>query len=79
MRADEFLKKYGLDGDDDNLKDTSLRGKSLERALHPGMPHAGTPHDWEDWEKFQAEERARANNPAADDPDGTPSGKTDDK
>lgn len=43
MRADEFLKKYGLDGDDDDLKDTSLRGKSLERALHPGMPHAGTP------------------------------------
>lgn len=60
MRADEFLKKYGLDGDDDNLKDTSLRGKSLERALHPGRPHAGTPHDWEDWEKFRAEEQAKA-------------------
>lgn len=60
MRADEFLKKYGLDGDDDDLKDTSLRGKSLERALHPGMPHAGTPHDWEDWERFRAEAKAAA-------------------
>jgi len=60
MRADEFLKKYRLDGDDDDLKDTSLRGKSLERALHPGMPHAGTPHDWEDWERFRAEEKAAA-------------------
>ena len=50
MRADEFLKKYGLDGDDDDLKDTSLRGKS----------HAGTPHDWEDWERFRAEEKAAA-------------------
>lgn len=60
MRADEFLKKYGLDGDDDDLKDTSLRGKSLERALHPGMPHAGTPHDWEDWERFRAQEKVAA-------------------
>lgn len=60
MRADEFLKKYGLDGNDDDLKDTSLRGKSLERAMHPARPHAGTPHDWEDWEKFQAEELAKS-------------------
>jgi hypothetical protein len=60
MRADEFLKKYGLDGDDADLKDTSLRGKSLERAMHLGRPHAGTPHDWEDWEKFKAQEKALA-------------------
>jgi hypothetical protein len=69
MRADEFLKKYGLDGDDDDLKDTSLRGKSLERALHPGRPHAGTPHDWEDWEKFRAEEEAKAHKTASEKPD----------
>lgn len=75
MRADEFLKKYGLDGEDDDLKDTSLRGKSLERALHPGRPHAGTPHDWEDWEKFQAEERARAGQEGAADPEDKPGDK----
>mgnify|MGYP003676737238 CR=1 FL=1 len=22
--------------------------------------HAGTPHDWEDWERYQAEEKAKA-------------------
>ncbi|MFN3580582.1 MAG: hypothetical protein ACK4VV_08950 [Pseudomonas sp.] len=53
MRADEFIKKYGLDKDDER-GDHSLRGKSLERALHPDRPRSGTPHDWEDWEKFQA-------------------------
>lgn len=75
MRADEFLKKHGLDGDDDDdLKDTSLRGKSLQRAIHPGRPHAGTPHDWEDWEKFQAEEQARADAKHA----AKPAGKADD-
>lgn len=79
MRADEFLKKYGLDGDDDDLKDTSLRGKSLERALHPGMPHAGTPHDWEDWERFQTQERSKAENTDADDPAGESPAETDDK
>lgn len=55
MRADEFLKKYGLDGKDDDLKDNSLKGKSLERALHPSRPKAGTPHDWEEWEAYKAE------------------------
>ncbi|SDT19850.1 hypothetical protein SAMN05216421_3132 [Halopseudomonas xinjiangensis] len=54
MRADEFLKKYGLDGDEEELKDSSLKGKSLERALHPGRPKAGTPHDWEEWEAYKA-------------------------
>ncbi|MAB25797.1 hypothetical protein ACS8E9_04695 [Pseudomonas neustonica] len=58
MRADEFLKKHGLDQEED--KDISLRGQALERALHPGRPHAGTPHDWEDWERYQAEEKAKA-------------------
>lgn len=57
MRADEFLKKHGLDQEDD--KDTSLRGQALERALHPSRPHAGTPHDWEDWERYKAEQEAK--------------------
>lgn len=59
MRADEFLKKYGLDGDDQTA-DHSLRGQSLERARHPAHPRSGTPHDWEDWEKYQAAEAAKA-------------------
>ncbi len=58
MRADEFLKKHGLDQEDD--KDTSLHGQALERALHPSRPHAGTPHDWEDWQRYQAEQKAKA-------------------
>lgn len=53
MRADEFLKKYGLD--DDESKDSSLRGHSLERALHLKRPRAGTPHDWQDWERYRAD------------------------
>lgn len=59
MRADEFLKKYGLDGDDDKA-DHSLRSQSLQRALHPGAPRSGTPHDWEDWKQFQADEAEKA-------------------
>lgn len=58
MRADEFLKKHGLDQEED--KDTSLHGQALERALHLSRPHAGTPHDWEDWERYKAEQKAKA-------------------
>lgn len=65
MRADEFLKKHGLDQEDD--KDTSLRGQALERALHPGRPHAGTPHDWEDWERYKAEQAAKGEPVEAED------------
>ncbi|HDZ55626.1 MAG TPA: peptidase S14 [Pseudomonas xinjiangensis] len=59
MRADEYLKKKGLDDDNEELKDTSLKGKSLERATHPEAPKAGTPHDWEDWEAFKASEKRK--------------------
>lgn len=64
MRADEFLKKYGLDGDDEQIKDTSLKGKSLERALHPSRPKAGTPHDWEEWEAYKAKHGIIEDEPA---------------
>lgn len=67
MRADEFLKKYGLDGDDDDFKDSSLKGKSLERAMHPGRPKAGTPHDWEEWEAYKARQGI-----VEDEPPGSP-------
>jgi hypothetical protein len=29
--------------------DTSLRGKSLERALNGDVPRTLTPHEWEAW------------------------------
>jgi len=66
MRADEFLKKHGLDQEDD--KDSSLRGQALERALHPSRPHAGTPHDWEDWERYKAEQEAKGQPIEPDEP-----------
>jgi len=61
MRADEYLKKHGLEDEknNDDLKDNSLKGKALERATHPDAPRAGSPHDWQDWEKFQASEKQR--------------------
>ncbi|MEH6388546.1 MULTISPECIES: hypothetical protein [Pseudomonas] len=60
MRADEYLKKHGLEEDKkDELKDSSLKGKSLERATHPEPPKAGTPHDWEDWENFKKDEERK--------------------
>lgn len=53
MRPDEFLKKYGFDQEDE--KDHSLRGQALDHARHLKRPHAGTPHDWEDWEAYRRE------------------------
>ena len=61
MRADEYLKKHGLEDEDknDDLKDTSLKGKALERATHPQAPKSGTPHDWEDWDNFKHDEQRK--------------------
>ena len=33
-------------------KKTSLQTKALRRANYLTKPRAGTPHDWEDWEKY---------------------------
>lgn len=52
MRPDEFMKKYGFDKDEDE-KDHSLRGNALDHARHLKRPHAGTPHDWEEWERYK--------------------------
>jgi hypothetical protein len=36
-------------------KKTSLQTKALRRANDLTKPRAGTPHDWEDWEKYVKE------------------------
>ena len=36
-------------------KKTSLQTKALRRANNQTKPRAGTPHDWEDWEKYVKE------------------------
>ncbi|PAV27069.1 hypothetical protein C8D92_103278 [Tamilnaduibacter salinus] len=54
MRADEFMKKYGFDKAEEE-RDHTLRENALEHAMHLKRPNAGTPHDWEDWERFKRE------------------------
>ena len=52
MRPDEFLRKYGIDEkSDEPQRDHSLRENALERAIKLHEPNAGTPHDWEDWQR----------------------------
>ncbi len=55
MRADEFMKKHGFDQDDEQEREHSLRENALEHARHLTRPNAGTPYDWEDWERFKKE------------------------
>lgn len=54
ISATEFLKKYGFE-DEEEERDHSLRHNSMEHAKHLKRPHAGTPHDWEEWEKYKRE------------------------
>ena len=67
MRADEFMRKYGLDKDDDEQADHSLRGQALERARHPENMQVGTPHDWEDLERYlqQGEDQVPPQQPSS--------------
>jgi len=55
MRPDEFLRKYGLDDESLQEREHSLQENARERALHPHRPNAGTPHDWEQWQKLREE------------------------
>nr|WP_300310568.1 YqaE/Pmp3 family membrane protein [Halomonas sp.] len=54
MDAKEYLARKGLDGKKDKEKATTLEEKAWERARgsHDHRPKAGTPHDWEDWERY---------------------------
>lgn len=53
ISATEFLKKYGFDEEEE--RDHSLRGNAMEHAKHLKKPHAGTPYDWDEWERFKKE------------------------
>lgn len=53
MRPDEFLRKYGIEEDssEEEGREHSLQENAWERAIRLHEPNAGTPHDWEDWER----------------------------
>ncbi|WP_069384833.1 YqaE/Pmp3 family membrane protein [Halomonas caseinilytica] len=54
MDAREYLARKGLDGERDKERPNTLEEKAWYRAREAGdhRPRAGTPHDWEDWERY---------------------------
>ncbi len=66
MRPDEFMRKYGFDKDEEE-RDHSLRHNALEHARHLKPPRAGTPHDWEEWERYRREHPDDVENDDQDD------------
>lgn len=54
MDAREYLARKGLDGERDKERPNTLEEKAWYRARESGdhRPRAGTPHDWEDWERY---------------------------
>lgn len=57
MDAREYLTRKGLDGSRDEERPNTLGEKAWERARHSSghQPRAGTPYDWEDWERYHDE------------------------
>lgn len=57
MDAREYLARKGLSGERDEERPNTLEEKAWSRAREAGdhRPRAGTPHDWEDWERFHDE------------------------
>lgn len=57
MDAREYLARKGLNGERDQERPNTLEEKAWSRAREAGdhRPHAGTPHDWQDWERHHAE------------------------
>jgi uncharacterized membrane protein YqaE (UPF0057 family) len=57
MDAREYLARKGLDGDRERERPTTLEEKAWARARESGdhRPRAGTPHDWEEWERYHDE------------------------
>ena len=57
MDAREYLAKKGLSGERDSERPTTLEEKAWSRARGAGdhRPRAGTPHDWEEWERHHDE------------------------
>ena len=54
MDAREYLNRKGVGLDRDPDRPNTLEEKAWERARGSGQrrPKAGTPHDWEDWERY---------------------------
>ncbi len=53
MDAREYMARKGIDSGREPERPNTLEEKAWARAREAGEqpPHAGTPHDWEDWEK----------------------------
>ena len=54
MDAREYLNRKGVGLDRDPGRPNTLEEKAWERARGSGhqRPKSGTPHDWEDWERY---------------------------
>ncbi|TDO06202.1 MULTISPECIES: YqaE/Pmp3 family membrane protein [Halomonas] len=54
MDAREYMAKKGLDGQRDQERPNTLEEKAWSRAREAGeqRPRAGTPFDWEEWERY---------------------------
>lgn len=54
MDAREYLNRKGVGQEREQDRPNTLEEKAWERARGSGdqRPKAGTPHDWEDWERF---------------------------
>lgn len=57
MDAREYLARKGVDGERDRERPNTLEEKAWARAREAGdhRPRAGTPHDWEEWERFHGD------------------------
>lgn len=57
MDAREYLARKGIDGERDRERPNTLEEKAWARAREAGdhRPRAGTPHDWEEWERFHGD------------------------
>lgn len=57
MKASDYLKTFeeAQGKDSEKPKEHTLQENALERAMHLSPPKAGTPYDWEDYEKYKAE------------------------
>lgn len=57
MDAREYLAKKGLTDDRDESHPNTLEELAWSRARQSGQqrPRSGTPHDWEDWDRYHAE------------------------
>lgn len=57
MDAREYLSRKGIGLDRDPDRPNTLEEKAWERARGAGdhRPITGTPHDWEDWERYHDE------------------------